>query len=281
MKARYKRILTPAAFSTRAHKHFEWMIYLTSYISLIFPLVFAGGILHPSEPTHKILSFYLEIKVTPSLSSLPWIFWIMWGALLITNTIVFLSFLAILSMISSALWCTALTPVSANDGGFYHTRSLGILHNETIITLYRSLQLLFRCCNCVCESFKLTFHVGSAGIVAAVLAFLFVRHAYTLVTSVGGISLILLAALGFSVVFAVAYGECFLIHQTRLLSEEIKMKIIETSRLKSYESKAAKSFTPLLLQVRYPFQIVSKDTFLEYCDSVLDLTVQILVTVSL
>jgi len=132
--------------------------------------------------------------------------------------------------------------------------------------------------NHVLGGIRVTLHSGGMLIVFAVMGFLAVRYADFLVSSLESATIGMMIIGSIAIVLIVYYNECTKIHGLIEASNEFMDAVAKEARIKSYVFKARYSVMPLVIKTSAPFHGVGNDTFLEWCNTAVDILVNLLVT---
>ncbi|CAL8132336.1 unnamed protein product [Orchesella dallaii] len=132
-----------------SNKILDVLTVLSCIITALFPMLFVVSFFSPADPLHLILEEMFELKVELSIPMI--LIDILYGycAFCMGNTF-FVFVLTTLCMITSSVtWLKALMPEDfiGENGHYCQTRNLRVVDSETIILIYRYLQILACYCN--------------------------------------------------------------------------------------------------------------------------------------
>lgn len=160
----------------------------------------------------------------------------------------------------------------------FNSEILGVVEEATVIGKYRYMQVLNCHTNTVYSCISLACHHALLLVTVVFFAYISIR-AWDILTSLGVFGCILLAFL-LTVVFIcllIEYIECIQLGQIASATSQFKETGKSTAPGKTYFGKFIKSCPNYLtMRIADPFFLITKETFIQFMNQVLDLLVALL-----
>lgn len=264
----------------------ETLMELLTFASLLFPLVVGLIFLTPVDPIRNMIEDILEIEFTLS-SPYTWscATMVVYSAFLLSgNGVSWITIIFLLTYILTS-WLDATTPnaemqdANRNRKLTFRTKNLGNASEETIVHVYRSLQVLTGIFNCGTSKLRLAYHGVVLLLIAAIAGFALIHGSEMFLVN-GSLIIyflaIILAGAFFTVVF-IFYMECNYIDRLDCRWKLFRDNLLY-SRKRSGVYKTAISFQPITVGLMQPFCHVNLSTFPEWFNIVIDRLVDLLLT---
>lgn len=261
------------------------LLKIICWISLLFPTLFLSTFFHPGNPLKGLFETIFEVSIIPD-SPLSWAFAIVqtYGVFLFTGPVVCFLNIGLLTIHQCQQWLEAATPIDSVpirvQGQFFiQTRHLGILSLDTLVWLYKSTQLLMGVANLAFGKIRLSYHALVTVVLFVLSTFILMRYHDFLfmdgsLTGYSGVALLMLTVLLAILTF---FAECFLLDRLEKVCLEFKCKLIEVTKGNHRVIKENRALIPFTLKATYPFCVVNKSTFLEWCNVCVNNLVTLLV----
>ncbi|CAL8146331.1 unnamed protein product [Orchesella dallaii] len=258
----------------------ERLILVCVVSSFVVPFLLAPCFLHPIEPTHRLITDWLEFEFGFNLSGIPVAIVFLVGVYSCSNVFSLLAFIAVMYLYTSKPCLNDITTVEVERrtaaGKRCHlvTRFYGVLEDKEVAKFYRIQVYFNNLVNNVFDSVLLSYHHVACIMCASVMACFAIRYQQIIVD--GGILAVLVVAVGVLIPLGVVYFEGIFCGDLVAVSEDFK----ESGKLlmdrKTMHAKFALSCRPLYLKMTHPFYNVDRNTFLEFTDAVVDKTITLL-----
>lgn len=156
---------------------------------------------------------------------------------------------------------------------------LGMISEESIIKIYRSLQYLLQGSNLVYGSSKAVYHSTGALVSFVVAVFTLIRYNHLLfVKSAMALPLLGIIAGSMFLPVLLMYAECIFADLFDSLWKSYRKKILNITRRNTRLHKAARSFTALTLKSGGQYYNVNRSTFMDWCNNDINQLVNLLVS---
>ncbi|CAL8146205.1 unnamed protein product [Orchesella dallaii] len=257
----------------------EFLVTYLLIVSIILPFGLAATIFHPIEPTHQILEYWFEIKVTFDWKFFP--FFIFNGILLVTAAgTTSLLCAHITCYFTLATTCLEdLKPVSifqrnGTRRSILNTKFFGKMEDVEIVKIYRAQQLLNILLNDFYKSLLVSYHHVAVMATAVVLICFAVRF-NDIMLGGGTVACVVVLASAISP-FALMYAQTSMCGRLVDISNELKHMSSKIGERRLLIAKFAKSADTFYIQVAHPFYSVDRETFIQFFDQVVDNVITLL-----
>lgn len=257
----------------------EAVIFHAIYFSLLIPFVITVAIMHPIEPTHVLFKEWFDIEFEFTLPLFP-IMAILWMAVygcasIVTFQTIVIAWIYVLHTISMECF-TPERVGRVREGRLcdLETPGYGTLSDYDVILLYRVQQVLNGFLNEFFRSVLVSFHHIACLATVVVLLVFAVKYDQVLANE---------GATGYAVVIAcilvpliIIFNQCWMCGDIVDKSQSFK-RVGETLLARKFAfRKFAISCRIFYVEVAYPFYSIHKETFLLFCEQILDFTVSLL-----
>ncbi|CAL8146334.1 unnamed protein product [Orchesella dallaii] len=258
----------------------ERLILLCVTASLLVPFIFAPCFLHPIEPTHRLITEWLEFEFGFNLRGIPIGIMFLFAIYECSNVFNVFCVIALLYLFTTITCLNDISTVEVErrtaSGKRCHvvTRFYGVLEDKDQIKFYRIQVYFNNLINNVFDSILFSYHHVACMLCPSVMACFAIRNQQIMID--GGILAVLVVAVGVLVPLGTIYFESIFCGALVSNSEDFK----ESGKLlmdrKTMHAKFALSCRPLYLKMTHPFYNVDRNTFLQFTDAVVDKTITLL-----
>lgn len=280
------RVFRPSPAITNFIKFFEILAMIISIFPLVLPVFFVVMFFHPVEPVHRIVEDFLELDVRFSIDVVPVLLAYAWGAFDISSIMCCFIIMIFLFVFVTTTWFMVATPdavtppVFVNGKRFFESAELGKISEDELVWVYRSLQILSASINEVIAKKRMSYHALVALMVGVLSTYSIIRYYdFFLGEDVMGLSLGILMTFAFLLAPIIFYLECGFLDGMENLWMSYKDNLNSTTTRNSAIYKAARSFREVKFKSTHPFFNMNKSTFLDWTNQLIDLVVNLLVSI--
>lgn len=262
-------------------RKYEYSAILFNFFSIFLPFGLLHITFHPLEPTHRLISDWLEIDFSPSLILLPWIILFMVGIMGAANILIVMGYTALCYCVITTTVLKDLTPRRIPTGVNHRLRfSLetsfyGILEDFEILQMYRELRLYNLLLNDILATFWFSIHQVGCLTTFTVLLYFGVKFNHVVLGY--GLVGILVVGGSFFAPIAVVWYQSDMFGELAETSDQFKVEgrnVIPTR--KSLYTKFVRSCQTFYVEEAYPFYKIGRNTFLLFCAQGLDHAISLL-----
>ncbi|CAL8129250.1 unnamed protein product [Orchesella dallaii] len=275
----YKEYLVRHPDNKRFHKEMDILLLILAVITTLFPVIFAFLIFKDFYPEHQILLRYFELKVEYEWKFVPLLILVIYMLLQACDIMFIMDVAGSMHLICCPIWLRLLHPerVEILKGAPNFRCHIECSLNEVqILRFYKEQQLRQRAYNSMFGNRLVTGHHSSCLYISAFGLFICIRHWRFILEP--GYSMAPLAV--FLCCFA-EYMEVRLVERVAIKSGEYLQTLGSLARGEGRRlvrlQKALKSYRNLQPQHAYPYYRLTRENYLRFVHSIVDVLVTILV----
>ncbi|CAL8146328.1 unnamed protein product [Orchesella dallaii] len=258
----------------------ERLVFMATVLTIFVPFVLVPAFLHPIEPTHRIITEWLEYEFGFNLRGIPVALIFMLGVFSCGNVV------SVFFVLVSLYWFTAMPclndiiPVeierrsAAGKRCHVVTNFYGVLEDKEIAKFYRIQVYFNNLFNKVVDSVLISYHHVACMMCSSVMACFGIRYQQVIVD--GGIFAFLIVVVGVACPLALIFFEGLMCGDLVSVSEDFIESGKNLMDRKTMYLKFVYSCRPLYMKIINPFYNVDRNTFLEFVDAVVDKTITLL-----
>ncbi len=260
------------------------LVKIICWVTLLIPVLFLPSLFHPYNPLKGLVETFIEVSITIR-SPFGWTCAVFqtYTVYLLTGPVVCLLILGVLTIHECQQWLEDATPIGSvtwrQGKRFIDTKYLGRVSEDRLVWLYRCSQLLMGIGNLTFGKRRISYHAIVTVVIFVLSSFTLIRN-YEYLTSDGslmGYSILALVVLAIILVVLVFYAECYLLDGLEKTCLEFRCNMLGVMNGNRRAKRVTSSLMPLALKTTYPFYIVNRSTFLEWCDVCVNNLVNLLV----
>ncbi len=177
-------------------------------------------------------------------------------------------------------WLEADTPTQAQTTICFKTKRLENLSENTLVRIYRSLQLLIGLCNVVVATVRFASHIAAMIFIVVVACFVVIKRGGLMLQNCSTMSYSLGALLAMAIFLPtlICFLECYFVDRLDCAWKTYRKNILNVTSRNTAIHKTAQSFSGIIVKSIYPFCNVNRSTFPEWLSVVVDILVNLLVS---
>lgn len=273
------------ADTLRKMRRNEMVYLLIAIICVIFPLGFTACFCSKEEATHILVSDWFEVEISLKWSHLPFLAFLLRG---VTNAASILymifglgyTYIVLITGTSDILKPKQAAVMQLDEFkslSLYtlETYGLGNLKDYEIVRLYRKQRIIATLINQIFASLRISFQHIVLLMVALTICYFFVRG-FSVILRLDFLALVVLTT-GFITSMVAEYIQAEKIGELVQSTERHVKKCRVATRRTTWFWKTARSWPPrLTFQVAYPFFVMDKHSFPQFCEQVIDFLITLL-----